>query len=181
MLAEDSATAAFRPEVAVLVTTAAHVRAWPRVGDGLERVRALAEQVCDDFLGLCERLHAHTGCEVILNNLHVGPTRPNGNLGAKLPFDANHFVQRVNLALGERAPAYVHINDVATLAAQHGTWRWFDARYWYHAKQPVSFECLSAYVRNTAHIIGALFGSACRCVVLDLVRLLESKGARAGG
>src|SRR5690606_30831243 len=96
------------------------------------------------------------------------PTRPLGNLGAKLPWDANNFLRRVNLHLGDAAPPFVHIVDVESLAALHGVRRWFDARYWYHAKQPVSFDCLPAFVRNTARVIGALFGRTAKCLVLDL-------------
>jgi FkbH-like protein len=46
--------------------------------------------------------------------------------------------------------------------------QWFDQRYWFHAKQPISFECLVPFVRNTARIIGALFGITAKCLVVDL-------------
>jgi FkbH-like protein len=168
MLDAESATAAFEPEVAVIVTTPANLPMWPSPGDGLERVRQLADEACNYWLDLCARLHDHTGCEIILNNFHQLPTRPFGNMAAKLPWDANNFMRRINLELGARAPAYVHINDVESLAAQHGVRQWFDTRYWFHAKQPVSFECLVPYVRNTARIVGALFGRTAKCLVLDL-------------
>ena len=60
------------------------------------------------------------------------------------------------------------MNDVESLSAKHGLLEWFDPRYWFHAKQPVSFDCLLPYVRNTARIIGALFGCSAKCLVLDL-------------
>lgn len=168
MLDPGSATAAFAPDVAVIVSTPANMPAWPEPGDDLDRVQALVDEACAHWLGLCDRFHAHTPCEIVLNNFHALPTRPMGNLGAKLPWDANNFLRRVNLALGDRAPNYVHLNDVEGLAAQYGVRHWFDPRYWFHAKQPVSFEALVPYVRNTARIIAALFGYTAKCLVLDL-------------
>ena len=168
MLDPNSKTVEFRPEVVVLINTPANIPSWPGPGHNLERVKALVEEVCGYWLGLCDRLHKNSECEIILNNFHYLPTSPFGNLGAKLSWDANNFLQRVNLELGDRAPSYVHINDVAGLAAKYGVNQWFDQRYWYHAKQPVSFECLVPFVRNTARIIGALFGITAKCLVVDL-------------
>ena len=168
MLDASSETVAFAPDVVVVVGTPANMPAWPQPGDSRDRVLELVDAACDHWLGLCAQLHTHTPCEIILNNFHALPTRPLGNLGVKVLWDGNSFLHRVNLALGDRAPAYVHINDVEGLATQFGVRHWFDSRYWFHAKQPVSFECLAPYVRNTAHIIGALYGRTAKCLVLDL-------------
>lgn len=168
MLDASSATVAFRPEVAVVVTTPANMPRWPEPGDSRDGVQQVVEEVCEYWLALCAQLHQHTQCEIILNNFHPLPTRPLGNLGTKLPWEANNFLRRLNLTLGDRAPAYVHINDVEGLAAHYGVTQWFDPRYWFHARQPVSFQCLVPYVVNTARIVGALFGSTAKCLVLDL-------------
>ncbi|MGH7822952.1 MAG: hypothetical protein ACREQ9_24610, partial [Candidatus Binatia bacterium] len=168
MLEPGSSTVAFRPDVAVVVNTPANVPSWPRPGDGLERVRELVDEGCRYWLGLCAALREHVPCEIVLNNFHPLAARPLGNLGARLAWDPNNFLRRLNRELGDRAPAYVHLNDVESLSAQHGVDRWFDARFWFHAKHPVSFECSIAYVRNTARIIGALFGRTAKCLVLDL-------------
>ncbi len=168
MLDGSSPTVAFGPEVAIIVNTPFNLPGWPGQGDSLKHVKQLVDEACQYWLGLCAGLHDRTGCEIILNNFNLLPTRPLGNLGAKLPWEANNFIRRVNLELGASAPAYVHINDVETLSAQYGILRWFDPRYWFHAKQPVSFDCLVYYTRNTAHIIGALFGRTSKCLVLDL-------------
>ncbi len=168
MLQRSSATAAFQPDVAVIVLTPANVPAWPKPGDTVARAEELAREVCDHWLRLCDRLHENARCEIILNNLHPLINRPLGNLGAKTPWDANNFIRRINRVLGDHAPAYVHVNDVESLSAQLGVAQWFDARYWFHAKQPVSFACLVPYVRNTAQIIGALFGRTAKCLVVDL-------------
>src|SRR5690242_560289 len=168
MLDEQSATATFKPEVAIVMNGPGNIPSWPKRGDSLDQVKEIIEEVCRYWIDLCAKLHKHTGCEIILNNFHPFPTAPLGNLGAKLPWDTNNFIRRLNRELGDRLPAYIHVNDVESLSAKHGLLEWFDARYWFHAKQPVSFDCLLPYVRNTARIIGALFGCSAKCLVLDL-------------
>src|SRR5262249_34043377 len=120
------------------------------------------------WLGLCEAFHRHTNCQIVLSNLHLLATRPAGNLGAKLPWDQNSFLRQINLILNRRAPTYLHILDVETLSAIYGISNWFDPRFWYHAKQPVSFACMVPFVRNLASIIAALYGQIAKCLVLDL-------------
>jgi FkbH-like protein len=168
MLDPSSATASFAPDVAVVVATPANLPSWPEPDDDRDAVARCVAGVADYWLGLCAKLHEHTGCEIVLDNFHRSTTRALGNLGAKTAADPNNFILRVNLALGESAPEYVHINDVEALASAHGVRQWFDARYWYHAKQPVSFACLLPYVRSTARIVAALFGGTAKCLVLDL-------------
>ncbi|HEY7317493.1 MAG TPA: HAD-IIIC family phosphatase [Candidatus Binatia bacterium] len=168
MLDPASATAAFKPEVAIVVNCPVNIPSWPNTGDDLERVKQISDEVCRYWINLCAKLHEHTQCEVVLNNFHPLATAPSGNLGAKLPWDANNFVRRVNRELGDRLPGYVHVNDVESLSAKYGLVEWFDPRFWFHAKQPVSFGCLVPYVRNTARIVGALFGRSAKCLVLDL-------------
>jgi FkbH-like protein len=168
MLDASSATARFQPDVAVLVTTPANLPSWPSAGDDLASVNERASEVATYWLGLCARLHEHTRCEIVLDNFHLLPVRAMGNLGAKLAWDPNNFLRRMNQALGERAPTYVHIHDVESESALAGVRNWVDSRYWFHAKQPVSFTCLVPYVRSTARIIGALFGASAKCLVLDL-------------
>ena len=69
---------------------------------------------------------------------------------------------------GDRAPRYVHVNDVASVAEMRGLDRWFDSRYWFLAKQPVSFDCVADYCRSLAAMVGALLGRTRKCLVVDL-------------
>ena len=168
MLDADSDAVAFAPEVAVLLLTHASIATWPAVGDGAADVNALVDRVAGEWLALCERFHERTGCEIIVTNLHATAARVMGNLGSRLPWDPNTFLRQLNRALGERAPAYVHVLDIETLAALHGVATWFDPRFWHHSKQPVSFACLVPFVRNLAAMIGAIYGRTAKCLVLDL-------------
>ena len=168
MLNPRSDTVAFGPQVALLVIGESNVPQWPSWKATATDVNRVVDEVCEYWLGLCRSLHANAHCEIVLGNLHALPLRPFGAAGTKLPGEANRFLRLLNDALASRAPAYVHIFDVASLAATHGIDRWVDERFWYHAKQPVSFECLVPYVRSLAQIVAALFGGSAKCVVVDL-------------
>jgi FkbH-like protein len=168
MLDANSQAATFRPHVAVLLVTPFNIADWPVLGDSPEAAQSLADRLTDHWLGLCDTFHGITNCEIVLGNLHLQPARAVGNLGAKLPWDRNNFLRRVNATLSRKAPGFVHIFDIDTLSAIYGVSNWFDPRFWYHAKQPVSFACLVPFVRNLGAIIGALFGRTAKCLVLDL-------------
>jgi FkbH-like protein len=168
MLDPASETVAFRPRVALVVATPANVATWPSWHATPAEVAAAVDEVREYWLGMCRALHQQTGCDIVLGNFHPLALRPLGAAGVKLPGEPNRFLRAVNEALAQHAPPYVHIHDVATLAAFHGVDHWFDPSLWYHAKQPVSFECLVPYVRSLAQLTGALLGKAAKCVVVDL-------------
>lgn len=168
MLDPASGTATFGPDIAIVAPTPANLPRWPSWNASTTEVDSLIEDVCGYFLGLCDSLHARTGCDVVLDNFHALPLRPLGSAGTRAPGDANRFLAGLNEALARHAGEHVHIHDVAALAALHGIYRWFDMRFWYLARQPVSFDCLVPYVRSLAQLIGALRGASAKCVVIDL-------------
>jgi len=168
MIDPGSATSGFSPELAIVVNTPFNIPTWPEPGDPIGRALELAEQVCRHFLDPCELLHERCGTEVILNTFHPFPRRPLGNLGAKSADGAVNFVRRVNVLLGDLAPPYVHLNDVAWLAQRYGLDRWFDRRLWFEAKQPVSPDYVPEYASNTAAIAAGIFGMSRKCLVVDL-------------
>ncbi len=168
MIDPNSAVSEFSPQIIVVVNTPFNITAWPSVHDGREGVAALVDQACDALLKPCQVVHDRIGCEIVLNNLHSLPTRPLGNFGAKHAGDGVGFIRRVNIALADRVPDYVHINDVAAMVERRGLDFWFDQRYWFLAKQPIAFSAVSEYVRNTAAIVGALKGKTRKCLVIDL-------------
>ena len=168
MLAPDSGTAAFAPDLTVLLPTPSNITEWPVTGDTEERVEQLVGQISQHFLGLCEALHSRTTSDIILGNFHCLPIRATGNLGCRLPWDRNTFIRRINMALARNAPSYIHIFDIESLAAHHGVANWFDTRFWHHAKQPVSFDCVVPLVRGLSAIVAAIYGKTAKCLVLDL-------------
>jgi len=168
MLDPESGTQAFRPDLALVVNGPYDLPRWPDAFDDRRAVEALVDEACAALLDPARRLHERTGAEVVLSTLHDLPVTPQGNLGARLPGDVNAFLRRLNVALADRAPACVHLLDVAGLAARCGVERWLDLRYWYLARQPVSFACLPEYARAAAAVIAARRGRSRKCLVLDL-------------
>ena len=168
MLNPESGAAAFRPDIAILLPTLSNITDWPSPGDEPEKVDAMVEQACQVWLGLCAAFHQETKCDVILGNFHLLPTRVMGNLGSRTAWDRNSFTRQLNAALGRMAPGYVHIFDVDSLSSYYGVNNWFDARFWHHAKQPVSFACMVPLIRNLAALIGSIYGKTAKCLVIDL-------------
>jgi FkbH-like protein len=160
--------ASFRPQVTVIAGATAQMPGWPAPNAALDDVHDRVDHVCRLLLDPCSVFHERTGSEIVLDNFHPLCGRPSGNLGAKLPGDPTNFVRRVNLALGDRAPRFVHIHDVCALAERRGLDAWFDERYWHLAKQPVSFDCVPDYCRSLAAVIGAVLGRTKKCLILDL-------------
>ncbi len=168
MLDPGSRTVAFGPDVAVVLLSPLNVADWPEVGEDDGRVRRRVEASAAHWLGLCEALHHSAGCEIVMSNFHPLPSRPLGNLGARVPWDRNRFLRLLNEALVAGAPDYLHIFDIESLAATYGTANWFDSRYWHHAKQPVAFDCVVPFVRRLGGLIAGIFGQTAKCLVLDL-------------
>lgn len=168
MLAPDSETVSFAPDLTVLLPTPFNITEWPQTGASDEQVERLVAEVCEHFLGLCEALHSRTKSDIILGNFHCLPVRGAGNLGCRLPWDRNTFIRQVNMRLARKAPAYIHIFDIESLSAHHGVANWFDTRFWHHAKQPVSFDSVVPLVRGLGATVAAIFGKTAKCLVLDL-------------
>jgi FkbH-like protein len=168
MLEDESATARFLPQVAIALLTPQSIPAWPEAGATPERATELARAVCQQIYEACARLHDRCNAEIILNTLPPVPQQPLGNLSAKSPEAANNFIRRINLLLGDMAPPYVHLNDVAALVERHGLNQWFDVRLWHEAKQSVAPGSIPALVRNIAAVVGAIFGRNRKCLVVDL-------------
>jgi FkbH-like protein len=168
LLSPDGPLAAFRPQVTLVANATAHMPGWPALNASRKDAEEQVDAVCRALLDPCAAFNERTGSEIVLDNFPGFGWRASGNFGAKLPGDPTSFVRRLNLALGDRAPRYVHLNDVAALAERRGLETWFDERYWHLAKQAVSFDCVPDYCRSLASIIGAILGRSKKCLVLDL-------------
>ena len=168
MLDSDSGTSRFGPQVAILLIMPHNLPAWP--GSEADTVAAseTADAVCADLYEACGQLHDRCDTEIVLNTLPPFPYRPLGNLSPKNPDDPNNFIRRVNVRLGDLAPPYVHLNDVAALVERRGLDTWFDVRLWHEAKQPVAPAAIPELVRNTAAVVGGILGRSRKCLVLDL-------------
>ena len=164
----ENALRRFAPHITLVSVAPPHLAIRARLDDPIDVVAAEVDEICESLLEPCRCFHERTGSEIVLDNFHPLPWRAAGNLGVRLPGDLRSVVRRLNLALADRAPAYVHVNDLVSLVERVGLDQWFDERYWYLAKQPMSFTSVSPYCRQLASVVGAVFGHARKCLVVDL-------------
>jgi FkbH-like protein len=168
LLETDSATARFAPQVAIILLTPHSIPMWPEAGATPDRATELAKAVCRQLFDACEQLHRRCAAEIVVNTLPPFTQQALGNLSAKSPDAANNFIRRINVVLGDMAPPFVHLNDVAALVERRGLDRYFDVRLWHEAKQPVAPDAIPELTRNTAAIVGAILGRSRKCLVVDL-------------
>jgi len=164
----DSATSRFAPQFAVVVLTPFDIPEWPSTFASPQEADALAERVARQLLTAGEQLRARCGTEVLIDNFHALPTRPFGNVGARIAGDRNNFIQRLNVKLGDLVTRAIHLIDTAGLASRHGITNWHDTRLWFEAKQPMALDLTVEYVRTVAGVIAGVLGSSRKVVVLDL-------------
>jgi FkbH-like protein len=164
----DSPTSTFTPQFALVVLTPYDIPEWPATFATAQEADAVAERVATQLLSACEQLRARCGTDVLIDNFYTFPTRPLGNVGARIAGDRNNFIQRLNVKLGDMVPAGIHLIDAAGLSARYGVARWHDARLWYEAKQPIALDASIEYVQTVAGVIAGVLGSSRKVVVLDL-------------
>ena len=168
LIDEDSATSRFAPRFVVVLLVPSEVPLWPDADADVERANDLAQEVCESFWAPMAKFHARFGSEFIVTNFPPRRERPYGNLGAKLPADPNNFLRRINLALGDTAPDYVHLVDLAGLVGRGGINEWLDPRLWFEAKQAVSPTRVPELAHNVAAVATGALGRSRKCLVVDL-------------
>jgi hypothetical protein len=80
----ESATSKFVPQFAVVVLTPCDIPEWPPSFATAQDADAVAERVAKQLLASCEQLRNRCGTEVLIDNFHALPTRPLGNVGARV-------------------------------------------------------------------------------------------------
>lgn len=164
----DSGLAAFRPDILITLQTPLAISDWPAELGSNDVAQSYAEERINRVLELATIANQKWGCSVVSDNFHLLAARPHGSVARRMPAERNSIIQRLNSQLDVRRQSWLYIHDVAGLAANHGLRRWVDMRFWFAAKQPMSFACLPAYVRSLASLVAAIVRTPAKCVVLDL-------------
>ena len=120
------------------------------------------------WTALWKHVASRSRARVVQHNLAVPPDPPGGHLDARRMGSRYAMMQTLNLRLGEAAGDDVLLVDCERLASLHGKRRWFDARYWHHAKQAVALGAIPLLARHTAAVLAGDLGLARKCLVLDL-------------
>ena len=191
LLESDSTTAAFRPNVAVVLLDLSDISEWPTAGDDETAVSDCADSFAGRWLGLCEAFHNNTGAEIILGNLRLPTTSPNGHLSRQLPWDRTNFVRRINQLLADKAPRFVHTLDIEALSAQYGLkpgsirgsgimpsnrFRLIVSYLWFAIRQASSLRSMARRRNVSSSISTTRFGAAS----WEMTVLMASASVRVG-
>lgn len=111
-----------------------------------------------------------SGHAAIIIQTIAGPAEPLfGSSDARIDGTPRAMVRSINdgiLKIAKKTSSYVL--DVAALAEQVGTTRWFDPVQWSAYKLPFSSECIPLYSDWLGRLIGSIRGLSKKCLVLDL-------------
>ncbi|MEW6008489.1 MAG: HAD-IIIC family phosphatase [Candidatus Omnitrophota bacterium] len=165
---KDSALYAFNPHIILLFIGYRDVKDFPSPGMSFEEINKMIEIETSRYSRLWQLLSERLTCHIIQNNFDVPLERTFGELETKYPWTKSNYLRRLNLRLGEVAPSFVSILDIEHLSAKIGKECWFDERFYYHSKQGISFDCISAYVKVLVALVKATIGDSKKCLVFDL-------------
>lgn len=116
------------------------------------------------FTNIWRRLPGH----ILQANLVVPELAALGNLEINTPSSRNFQIMEANLSLARQKPGNVTLLDFDGLAARVGKARWFDYPAYFSTKQGFSLDFLEEACFLIGRQIGALYGKAKKCLVLDL-------------
>jgi FkbH-like protein len=158
----------FRPQVIFLATGARDVSRFPTADMDEETVGRLAVEEMASWGRLWETANTRWNATLIQNNFEIAPGGVLGHYALRHPAAREHYLDRLNRLLAERAPPYVVLHDLRGLAAEAGVRAWFDPRFYLEFKMPCGPESLVAYAHSVVSLVRAIVGRSKKVLVLDL-------------
>jgi FkbH-like protein len=185
ILDPDSGLHRFAPDVVFIVPTwrDLNLRSF-----GTEQIDTLVEAAVGEYVTLWEALARHSHCHIVQHSFDIPRSESAGGLAARAG-GRRRLIRRINLRLGEVAPAFVSILDTERVIAEIGIHAWEDAALWHRARQHPSPRALPALVEQQMAHLRAALGLARKVVVCDLDNTLWGgvigedglEGIRVGG
>jgi FkbH-like protein len=134
--------------------------------------RDAAQAVAGQMLQLREliqALHSNSGAPAILQTLPIPPMPLFGSFDRRVRGSVRSMIDEANRVIGDLAEdTGSYLLDVAAIAEQVGTSRWFDPVQWAAYKLPFSADCVPIYSDHVGRLVGAIRGKTRKCLVLDL-------------
>jgi predicted enzyme involved in methoxymalonyl-ACP biosynthesis len=128
ILAPGSELDLFQPTVVFLAVGARDVNRLPAIDADQETAAQLADEEVSGWAHLWETINSKWNAIVIQNNFEISPGTVLGHYALRHPGAREHYLERLNRAMAECAPAYVLLHDLRWLAAEAGVKSWFDPR-----------------------------------------------------
>lgn len=120
------------------------------------------------WLGLWNKTNEFLGAEVIHNTFEEPLHRVFFNFETRYRQSQTSYVREVNRLLAERAPRFVHFNDINSLAGFYGRRNWRNEQHYDLSKVPVAYDFFPQYSMSLAAVCSAIYGKSKKCIVLDL-------------
>ena len=158
----------FQPQIVIVLPDEQSCRYVGRFIDSIEKQQQAVAQHCADTLELCAAANQRTHAEIILCNYILPPYFDLGPYRARTLASDWNFKKAVNLALGTKAPNYVHICDLEFLAYRCGGLAAKDEKAWFESKQVCSPALQFLLAQEIAHIAAHLRSAPKKVLVLDL-------------
>lgn len=158
----------FRPQIVFLATGFADISQFPVPEMSRDAVAGLADAEVASWVTLWETANRRWSATVIQNNFEATSGSVFGHYALRYPAARENYLSRLNRGFSEAAPSYVVLHDICALAAEAGTSRWFDPRFYFEAKMPCAADCLVAYAHSVVSLLRAIVGKSRKALVLDL-------------
>ena len=161
---------AFHPDLVVVWTSFVNLRQLPRPQDSAQAVQEKLAAEYQRFETMWEALVRRYGAAVVQNNFELPSARPLGSLEAASPQGVSRFVAAMNERFAAYATAHdgFYLHDLHGVAMDLGLRAFHDAMQYHAFKFAVRYEAVPVVAAHLAHLIGAIFGKAKKCLVLDL-------------
>ncbi len=128
-----------------------------------------AQDVCDYLCQLTTAFRQHSGVASIVQTLVSPPYSLMGSIDRSTQGSLRRGIAETNQlidSLTENSPDLLF--DVEGLAAELGTYQWFDQRQWLMSRIPMDNRFVPIYADRLGRILGAARGKSKKCLVLDL-------------
>jgi FkbH-like protein len=160
----------FQPDLVYVHTHCTNLRYFPSPGCSEAEFYELLSSELARFQSIWNSIQTVVGCQVVQNNFEHPPFRVLGNLDSVAYGGRTRFTNELNLEFAKAANRNhkLLLQDVNALAARVGHAQWFDWRRWYSYKILTTPEASLAIAESLAAMIGAMFGRAKKCLILDL-------------
>lgn len=167
-LDETSELYDFNPEIVWLFSNHRDIRINVKQAQSPEMIDVAIDEAIRDFSALWDAIRRNSPAHIIQNNADLPAERIFGNYEGTVPWGRASLLRRFNLGLGARAPSGCAVFDLEYLSSLYGKDRWVGPRYWVHSKHAFSPDASGLVASHGAKLIGALKGTAKKCIVLDL-------------
>ncbi|MBX9608760.1 MAG: HAD-IIIC family phosphatase [Gammaproteobacteria bacterium] len=135
----------------------------------LEDAERLVAQACAKLQMVSQAIAEAGGPRLILSTIPQPPLPVLGSYDCGMPGSMASLVARINAYIVDLARVTKgYVFDVAGLANEIGTQRWFDEAQWNLYKLPFAHEFNAIYAERLANLVGAIKGKSRKCLVLDL-------------